>query len=57
VPYLTVNTDVIYRFVLASEKENRDLLNAAVEWLKFALENIGVGAKGNQGYGVFQLKE
>jgi len=55
VPYLTVNTDVKYLFVLASKKENSDLLNTAVEWLKFALKNIGVGAKGNQGYGVFEV--
>jgi len=52
VPYLTVNTGVEYRFVLASKDE--ELLKKAVEWLKFALENIGVGAKGSQGYGVFK---
>ena len=54
IPYLTVNTNVTYRFILASR--DSDLLGKAKEWLKFALESIGVGAKGNQGYGVFQLK-
>jgi len=52
VVYLTVNTGVEYRFVLASKDE--ELLPKAVEWLKFALENIGVGAKGSQGYGVLE---
>ncbi len=52
VPYLTVNTGVTYRFVLASRDEK--LLEKAREWLDFALQNIGIGAKGNQGYGVFK---
>jgi len=50
--YLTVNIGVRYRFVLASEDEN--LLNIAQKWLEFALTHIGVGAKGNQGYGIFK---
>ena len=53
ISYLTVNTDVKYRFVLASKDSG--LLETASKWLKFALENIGVGAKGNQGYGVFEV--
>lgn len=53
VPYLTVNKGVKYRFVLASKEQ--DSLKKAKEWLGFALENIGVGAKGNQGYGVFEV--
>jgi len=51
--YLTVNERVTYRFILASRDKN--LLDTAYKWLKFALENIGVGAKGNQGYGVFEV--
>ncbi|MCD6086768.1 MAG: type III-B CRISPR module RAMP protein Cmr6 [Candidatus Hydrothermae bacterium] len=54
IPYLTVNTGVRYRFVIASKDKN--LLSKAVEWLAFALTNIGVGAKGSQGYGVFELE-
>ena len=50
--YLTVNVGVKYRFILASENEN--ILRKALDWLKFALTNIGIGAKGNQGYGVFE---
>ena len=53
VPYLTVNIGVTYRFILLSQ--NGNLLKKAYEWLEFALENIGVGAKGNQGYGVFEV--
>ena len=53
--YLTVNKDVKYRFVIASEDEG--LLEAAKDWLEFALTNIGVGAKGNQGYGVFEIEK
>ena len=53
VPYLTVNIGVTYRFILLSQ--NGDLLKKAYEWFEFALENIGVGAKGNQGYGVFKI--
>ncbi len=53
IPYLTVNVGVKYRFVLASK--NEDLLRTAEEWLEYALKNIGVGAKGNQGYGVFEI--
>ncbi len=49
--YLTVNTRVKYRFVLASEDESA--LSLAKKWLEFALAHIGIGAKGNQGYGVF----
>ncbi len=52
--YLTVNTNVKYRFMLASENEN--LLKKALDWLKFALTNIGIGAKGNQGYGIFKIE-
>jgi len=54
IPYLTVNTGVRYRFVIASKDKN--LLSKAVEWLAFALTNIGVGAKGSQGYGVFKIE-
>ncbi|MDQ7032097.1 MAG: type III-B CRISPR module RAMP protein Cmr6 [Desulfonauticus sp.] len=49
--YLTVNTDVKYCFIVAS-KEN-SLLSKTKEWLEFALKNIGIGAKGSQGYGIF----
>ncbi|GEM_PF-2263985 len=49
--YLTVNVGVKYRFILAG-KDN-GLLKIAENWLKFALTEIGIGAKGNQGYGVF----
>ena len=52
--YLAVNTGVRYRFVIASR--NKNLLSKAVEWLAFALTIIGVGAKGSQGYGVFELE-
>lgn len=55
IPYLTVNIGVRYRFVIASR--NKDLLSKAAEWLEFALTNIGVGAKGSQGYGVFEIEE
>ncbi len=51
--YLTVNEGVKYRFVIASK--DRNLLKKAYEWLKLALENIGIGAKGNQGYGIFEI--
>ena len=54
IPYLTVNTGVRYRFVIASR--NKNLLSKAVEWLAFALTIIGVGAKGSQGYGVFKIE-
>ena len=65
VPYLTVNIDVTYRFILASKdsgllkaelsSEDDGPRGTASEWLKFALENIGIGAKGSQGYGVFKV--
>lgn len=51
--YLTVNEGVKYRFVIASNY--KELVDTTKEWLKFALENVGVGAKGNQGYGVFKI--
>ena len=51
--YLTVNKDVEYRFIIASK--DKGLLRTEKEWFEFALENIGVGAKGNQGYGVFKI--
>ena len=52
--YLTVNENVKYQFAIASK--DKELLKAAKVWLEFALENIGVGAKGNQGYGVFKIQ-
>ena len=51
--YLTVNEGVKYRFIIAGK--DSELLCLAKKWLEFALEHIGVGAKGSQGYGIFEI--
>lgn len=51
--FLTVE-DTEFQFILGcKDKESKDLLKTAFEWMKKALSNKGIGAKTAVGYGYF----
>ncbi len=44
-----------FSFYIAAKKGNKDLLDKAIEFLKDALKNYGIGAKTSLGYGIFNI--
>jgi CRISPR-associated protein Cmr6 len=53
--FLTVGKNTKFTFYLLSK--NRELLDKAIEWLKSALSNHGIGAKTAVGYGLFYERD
>lgn len=54
--FLTVE-NTKFSFYLAAKKEDGNLLSTAIDWLKGALGNYGIGAKTSLGYGIFENLE
>lgn len=51
--FLTVE-ETKFQFMLGCKEENKNLLKTAIDWLKNALEQKGIGAKTAVGYGYMQ---
>jgi len=54
IKFLTVEK-TIFQFYLACRKENENLLEKALIWLKESLTHFGIGAKTSIGYGYFDV--
>lgn len=55
VKFLTVEKTG-FQFYLASRKENENLLEKTLGWLKESLTHFGIGAKTSAGYGYFEVE-
>lgn len=54
--FITVAGGSRFRFAVGSRTRNSDMANTAQEWLKEALQDMGVGGKTTSGYGFWNLK-
>ncbi len=54
--FLTIGSDSVYRFGVASIEGGEEAAEQGVQWLRGALEELGVGAKTCAGYGYWQLE-
>ncbi len=55
--FLTIGSGGVYWFGVASIEGNAQTAEQGAQWLRGALEEVGVGAKTGAGYGYWQVEE